>query len=164
LLLSGESALLALQVTAAAVIARMMSGTDPTEHSRRKALVVGAHVLAVIWLTLEAHGHFQRIEIRTLEAGVSGLYQARAFAITAVWALYAAGLFAAGILLRSLVSRLVAVALFGAVVLKLIVADLWLVGPMYRTIAFTGLGVVLLGSSLLYHRFRDMVVGDGGEA
>jgi hypothetical protein len=50
-----------------------------------------------------------------------------------------------------------------AVVLKLIVADLWLVGPLYRTIAFTGLGVVLLGSSLRYHRFRDIVVGDGGE-
>lgn len=164
LLMSGESALLALQVTATAVIARAMSATDPAERGRRQTLAVGAHVLAVIWLTLEARGHFQRIEIRNLGAGVFGLYQARAFAITAVWALYGAGLFVAGILMRSLVSRLVAVALFGAVVLKLIVADLWLVGPLYRTIAFTGLGVVLLGSSLLYHRFRDMVVGDRGEA
>jgi uncharacterized membrane protein len=87
-----------------------------------------------------------------------------ASALPDVWAPYDAGLLAAGILMRSLVSRLVAVALVGAVVLKLIVADLWLVGPLYRTIAFTGLGVVLLGSSLLYHRFHDMVVGDGGEA
>jgi hypothetical protein len=38
------------------------------------------------------------------------------------------------------------------------VVDLWLLEPLHRTIAFTGLGLLLLLGSLLYHRFRDLIL------
>jgi uncharacterized membrane protein len=37
--------------------------------------------------------------------------------------------------------------------------DLWLLDTALRTVAFIGLGVLLLGCSLLYHRFRDVING-----
>lgn len=154
LFLSGESALLALQVIAAVVTARLLPSTDPTMRTVRQALFVVAHIVAIVWLTMETLAVFEA------EPGSWSirLREERAFAVTAVWAVYAAGALVGGVIGRSLLNRLVSVGLFGVVILKLVFSDLWLVGPLYRTIAFIGLGVVLLAGSFVYHRFRGFIL------
>ena len=157
-LLSGEAALMLSQVGAIVSAAYLLTGAVKT---LRAPLVVVAHTLTLVWLTFEVHAAVRP----AFPFGVGGAdhVQATAFGTTAVWALYAVALLVAGVALRSALSRRTAVAILAAVVVKLVVSDLWLLESLYRTVAFVGLGALLLMSSLLYHRFRDVLV-NGGEA
>ena len=155
LLLSGDSALLALEIAAVAAAYQLVGRSSPT----RPPVMIGGHVLALIWLTWETEAFFQPAV--TVFPPVEGAGQVAAFATTMVWAAYAGALLATGVALRSRNQRFVAVALFGAVVVKLVLHDLWLLQPLYRTIAFFALGLTLLAGSLVYHRFRDLVLGGG---
>ena len=155
LLLSGDSALLVLEIAAVAAASWLVGRSSVA----RTALTVSGHVLALIWLTWEAQAFFRP------SPGAfpfhDGAGQSVAFTTTMVWAAYAGGLLAAGVALRSRNQRFLAVGLFGAVVVKLVLHDLWLLEPLYRTIAFLALGLTLLAGSLVYHRFRDLVLGGG---
>lgn len=153
LVLSAESLALLAQIavlSGAAVLLRR--GGNPATASTATAVAVLANVLTVAWLSFEAKGHFDRHP-----AG-----QAFAFTLTAVWGLYAAGLLVAGVAVRSRWMRISSVALFALVVLKMAAYDLWLLPTGFRIIAFIGLGAVLLLCSLLYHRFRDLLLGEEG--
>jgi len=56
---------------------------------------------------------------------------------------------------RAALPRILGLILFGIVVLKLYLYDIWLLDRIYRMIAFIALGGILLGGSYLYSRFRD---------
>jgi uncharacterized membrane protein len=45
--------------------------------------------------------------------------------------------------------------------------DLWSIGPIHRIVSFAGVGALLLACSLLFHRFKHVVLGErdgAGEA
>lgn len=154
LLLSVESLTLAIQVAALGVTAWLLAHAAGTDPEAATALAVGANVLALLWLSFEAAAAFGH---PSSVVDVEG-YRTLQFTYSAIWALYAAAVLAAGIVWRVRWARLLAVALFAVVAAKLVVADLWLLQPLHRMVGFTGLGLLLLLGSLLYHRFRDVVV------
>ncbi len=57
-----------------------------------------------------------------------------------MWSLYAGLLLTVGIIRKRRGLRLLAITIFGLTVAKMAVVDLWLLEPLHRTIAFTGLG------------------------
>jgi len=116
----------------------------------RDAGVVGANALTLFWLSSEVYANVMNAvhpQIEDLHFGLSG-----------VWGLYAAALLGAGILLRVRVVRLMSLGLFGVTIMKMALHDLWLLDTLQRLIGFLGIGVLLLASSLLYHRFREWVL------
>jgi uncharacterized membrane protein len=70
-------------------------------------------------------------------------------------ALYGVAVIVIGVWRRSSVDRLLGLTLLGLVVAKLYIYDVWLLDRFYRITAFVVLGLLLLGSSYLYSRFRD---------
>lgn len=152
LLLSGDSVALLIQVGCIAGAARLLASARLV--TRGTAAAVGANLLALVWLSTEVTGHLSR----TLPEPAEAIQ----FSLSATWGIYAAALITAGVVLRVRWVRLLAVALFGLVIAKMAVADLWLLPTSYRIVAFIGLGVVLLLCSVMYQRFRELVIGEPG--
>src|SRR5204862_3139738 len=113
-----------------------------------------ANVLALGWASAEARAWFVR-----QEPDRTGRL---AFAYSAIWATYAAGAYAVGIAIRSRWARLAAAGLFAITLGKIVLSDAWLLGSGLRTVVFVGVGVLLIVCSLAYHRFRGMLLDDGG--
>jgi uncharacterized membrane protein len=152
LLFSSTSMLLGLEVAALIVGSRLVKGVDGLAKASGP-LALAANLLGLTWATLE---------VRALVDHTSfffdpGVQRNLAFATTATWATYAAICLAAGVALGSQLARYFGVGLLGVVVLKLVVSDLWLLDQLQRMIAFISLGAILLGLSLIYHRFRDLI-------
>ncbi|MCX6375244.1 MAG: DUF2339 domain-containing protein [Armatimonadetes bacterium] len=88
------------------------------------------------------------------------------FALSAVWAFYAAIMLAVGIAIRYRPARIMAMIVLGIVILKSFLLDVWTLEKLYRIIAFLGLGVLLLLASYFYQAQRDRVrqiIGAEGE-
>ncbi|HEX9234957.1 MAG TPA: DUF2339 domain-containing protein [Actinomycetota bacterium] len=159
LVLSPESLTVAFEIAALSATAWLL-GTgvvEDWEASARCVAVIAANVLGVGWISLEARAyvlthHPRRFEIeRTL-----------ALLYSAVWAGYAAVTFALGIVWRRRGARLIAVTLFGVTLSKMVLNDVWLLNAAQRAMVFVGVGGLLIGCSLAYHRFRELVLGPLG--
>ncbi|MEW6082589.1 MAG: DUF2339 domain-containing protein [Bacillota bacterium] len=87
--------------------------------------------------------------------------------LSALWASYSLFLMALGILRHHRASRLLAMALFGVTIAKVFLVDLSSLEPVFRIVAFTGLGLVLIAASFMYQRRlkapRGKGVGEGNE-
>jgi uncharacterized membrane protein len=142
LLFNPISAAVVIAIACVAISSRLHA---PTSQIR----AIGAHLLTLIWLSVEAAA-----AVRTRD------HQVLQFTLTGLWAVYAAVLLVFGIQARRQWARLFAVSLFGLVLLKLSFVDLWLLKTGYRIIAFIGIGAILLGCSVVFHRVRDVIVGD----
>jgi uncharacterized membrane protein len=115
---------------------------------------IAASFLTLTWLTAEASAYFRRYP-------ATG--EALQFTVSAIWALYAAGLLMIGFIGRVKWPRMLAVAIFGVTMAKMAVYDLWLLATGYRVLAFVGLGMVLLLCSLMYHQFKEFILGSDQE-
>jgi uncharacterized membrane protein len=82
---------------------------------------------------------------------------AQSLAVSLLCAVYAVALVGAGVALRSVVNRILGLALIGFVILKLYFYDVWELRLLYRVAAFGALGVLLLVTSFLYSRFRGSI-------
>lgn len=153
LLASGESAALLLNL-AALGIAFLLRGAprDRWDGAASRIFAGGAYALGLGWILLEARAAFDRLAPEA-EGG-------RQFAYTAILAAYATGTMVAGILARYQPSRLLAAWLLLVTIAKLVVVDVWLMEVFYRMVAFVGLGALLLVLSLMYQRFRDVLLED----
>ncbi len=80
-------------------------------------------------------------------------------AISIMLAAYAVIVIGAGVLTATTINRFLGLALIGIVILKLYLYDVWLLGRLYRTIAFVALGALLVLSSYVYSRYRERVEG-----
>lgn len=158
-LLSKDALPFLLQIatlTGAAVLLRR-SAASRAEFTAAATAAVLANALAVLWLSFELRGFFDR---RTQQVW----FEAFAFALSTLWTVYALGLLAFGLGARVKWARLMSVALLGLVMIKLVLADVWLLQTPLRIAAFLGLGLVLLACSQTYHRFRELILGpDGSE-
>ncbi|HYN99572.1 MAG TPA: DUF2339 domain-containing protein [Actinomycetota bacterium] len=154
MLLSIESLAFVLQIGilgAAAVLIRR-SSSSATEARVADSAAVAGNLLALLWLTVELWAHYNRPLVSWTMATFT-------FTLSTVWTLYAAGLLAFGIGRRAKWARLFSVALFGIVIGKLVLADVWLLETPLRIASLMGLGLVLLLCSLGYHRFRALILG-----
>ena len=80
-------------------------------------------------------------------------------ALSALWGGYAALLLAVGIRVRQPWARYLGLGIFGVTLVKMVTIDLWHLEMLHRTIAFIGLGVLMIACSFLYNRFRELIVG-----
>ncbi|MDX1980235.1 MAG: DUF2339 domain-containing protein, partial [Bryobacteraceae bacterium] len=84
-------------------------------------------------------------------------YEASGQALTLCWGAQAAGTLIAGFAARERVLRLGGLALFAICVLKLFLFDLRNLETMARIVSFIVLGLVFIGASWLYMRFREKI-------
>lgn len=91
---------------------------------------------------------------------------ARATAISVLWALFAVTLMVGGFRLRHARMRTLSLLLFGATLLKVFGSDVWNFSTPYRIVSFIALGLLLIGASFLYYRYKDRILpapeGEGG--
>ncbi len=123
---------------------------------------VAALALTVLWLSLEVRHAFHG---RYLDADT--VTNAEQYTYSAVWLLFGAALFAAGIKLKNRPLRIAALAIFALTVAKAFLLDMSNMTGLFRALSFLGLGVALLGVGYLYQRFvlqpEDDEDGGGGE-
>lgn len=124
------------------------------------AAVIALNVLALIALTSEAEGYFDRQQTQAYAvtgytAGMEQLWMARAFTDSAIWLVYGAGLMAVGFRTKSAFLRWQALALMGVTIIKVFFYDSRELNTGYRVLSFIALGVVLLAISFVYFRIAD---------
>ena len=83
-------------------------------------------------------------------------------AVSIVWGAYAAVLLVVGFLKKKRPLRLVALGLFCATGLKLVLVDISSVKQIYRIVAFVVLGMMMVSASYLYHRIAKSLGTDTG--
>ena len=116
--------------------------------------VVGANLLALIALTLEASDYFDRqvFAARNLDAAYPNLKLARDFSYSAIWLVYGVALMAIGFRKRSAFVRWQSLILIAFTICKVFLYDVSQLGGSYRIVSFIALGAVLLGISFIYQR------------
>lgn len=72
-------------------------------------------------------------------------------------AAYGLALVVAGVITRTRLNRLLGLGLLAVVVLKLYLADVWMMDRLSRILAFSALGGLLLATSFFYSRFRARI-------
>jgi uncharacterized membrane protein len=83
----------------------------------------------------------------------------RQLSVSVTWAAYAMGVIWIGFARQSATLRYLALALFGATVLKMFAVDLLELDGIYRITGFIALGLILLAASFLYQRHRPLASG-----
>lgn len=84
--------------------------------------------------------------------------QARFAAISVLWTLFSVGLMLIGFRQNSAATRKSSFGLFLVVALKVFMFDMANISTPYRIISFIILGLVLVGTSYLYHRYKDRII------
>ncbi len=118
-------------------------------------LLVAANVVALWGLTLETVHYFDARADR-LGADTFGAQQ---LSLTVLWAVYAVGVIGVGIARQSSRIRLAGMALLAVPLAKLFGFDVLLLEREYRVAAFITLGVLMLGTGLVYQRYSQAVRG-----
>ncbi|MDQ3754521.1 MAG: DUF2339 domain-containing protein [Acidobacteriota bacterium] len=129
--------------------------TEAAEHEAvTTAITIVAHVLAIIALSLEAVGHFEKL-IR-LSVAVANerrdLRLARQLSLSVIWAVYGGALLVFGLVRRHQLLRVMALLLLGVTILKVFFLDLSSLDRIYRIVSFIVLGAILLIVSFLYQQ------------
>lgn len=146
-----------LVVGAAAWVAGLLRRPgDEAEPPARTLLVLGAHVLAIAWLSAEIHALFgARAYLASAADRPAGAARAELFeqvALSVAWALYAVGLIAAGMVRRYPPVRYLGIALFGLTIVKVLLHDIAELDRVYQMLSVLGVGGLLLLASYLYQR------------
>lgn len=157
LLLSATSLAIGAQVVVLYLAAWLVSKTEETEWKRPvvQTVLVTASLLTLGWLSQEWSFEVAR------SADGADVYELTQFGLSALWATYAAGLLVVGVAFKQQWARYLGLAMFGFTVVKMISVDLWQLEVLQRTIAFVGLGVLMIGCSFMYNRFRELITGNG---
>ena len=109
---------------------------------------VSALLLTLLWLSLEVRHAFQG---RFLDSGT--VTNAEQYTYSAVWLLYGAALFVAGLRLDNKPLRIASLAIFMLTVAKAFLFDMSNMTGIFRALSFLGLGAALIGVGYLYQRF-----------
>lgn len=121
---------------------------EAPKHNAAIPYLVG-HVLLIWGLHLEL---FAYIDSRTDLTSPTSL---KALISSMILACYGFQFIASGFARRAAFPRILGLILFGIVIVKLYVYDIWLLAVGYRMVAFIVLGVMLLAGSYLYSKYRD---------
>jgi uncharacterized membrane protein len=122
----------------------------------RHALILGAHVLAIGWISAEITLVFvERAYASTaagLPAGAARAELAQQVALSIAWALYGVGLVAAGFRRDYAPARYLAIALFALTLLKVVTKDIAELDRVYQMLSVLVVGALLVAASYLYQR------------
>jgi len=151
---------------------RRWPGTALLERTTIPVLQVAIVLLVLVLITGEIWDYYAHgIYALALSAGsvnitgeLTRLQNLRQLFLSAGWLVYSILLMLLGIKSRLRLERVEAIVLFGVAILKIFIYDLSFLETLYRIFSFVGLGVVLLGVSWLYQRYRDVVLGTGGNS
>ncbi len=124
------------------------------ERSIHVVCVVLANLLLVGALTLEVNTLFDRYECHG-GSPFDNLVMARQTTLSILWASYAAVLFIAGFVVLYVPIRILALIGLAPILVKVFLVDLRDLDVIYRVLSFAVLGVLFVGVSLLYQRFRS---------
>lgn len=90
-------------------------------------------------------------------AGITNTYK---LGLSLLWGSYSLGLIALGIWKNRRFIRLAAFVLFGITLLKLFTYDITRLSTISKTIAFVGLGILLLIISFLYNKYKHLIINE----
>jgi uncharacterized membrane protein len=127
-------------------------------------LIIAANILTLWLLNFEVWNTFDH-QLVNLTSGkgvrnmINSLRSGRSLAITAVWAVYGVGALVTGILKKSRPVRLTGLGLLAVSIVKVFTYDVFTLETVYRITAFIGLGILLIISGYLYHRYRSFIKG-----
>ncbi|MCC8190899.1 MAG: DUF2339 domain-containing protein, partial [Planctomycetes bacterium] len=115
----------------------------------RRALYIAAAAIGLALLTLESY-YWCLARFGQNDNG----YRFAQMSVSIVWGVYSLSLLVAGFSTRVRGWRLGGLGLFGVTCLKLVVVDLASLHQLHRILAFMAVGLLLMGSSYLYHRME----------
>ncbi len=144
--------MLAATLAAICTILKILAGWEAEEWSRLhvKAVLKGLFLVVVfIGLNVENHHYF------FLKNDGNYFLSPEQLSLSALWTLYAIGLFLAGMYRKNRQLRYASLGLLAIVVLKAFFIDLANLQTVYKIILFTFLGMCLLGISFLYQKKKD---------
>jgi hypothetical protein len=113
---------------------------------------------------LAPRGHIIRLYSSLLATTLTALVlyeQVSGRMLTIAWGLQGVALLAAGFPLRDRIPRLSGLALLLVCILKLFLHDLSYLEPLPRAFSFLVMGLLLMGVSWVYSRFREKIAGNG---
>ena len=119
------------------------------------ALLVAANGVAIWALSLEAIHYF---DSREFQQSVD-TFGSKQLTLTVLWAVYAIGVIGVGIARQSSRIRLAGIGMLAIPLAKLFGFDVFLLEREYRVAAFVTLGVLMLGTGLVYQRYSHAVRG-----
>ena len=138
----------------------------PWEARAGTILAIVANLLILWLLSSEITAYFD--SRRILEYNSRGTFnpgsqswdneEAKQLTLSAVWALYSILLVVIGILKKYKPIRIFAIVLFGVTILKVFLFDLSNLDTIYRIMSFLILGVILIGVSFLYQKFKGQML------
>jgi uncharacterized membrane protein len=118
-------------------------------------LAIASNGLTLAYLTSEISAYWY-VRAASDIAYTSRL--AREMMLSITWAAYATALITVGIRRQYAPIRYLAFVIFGLTIAKVCLIDLDQLEQIYRVSSIIALGITLLVSSYLYHRFRDRLV------
>jgi uncharacterized membrane protein len=148
-------------VSACAVIASllMIERLAPVHEKSPGAITTQTLVngLALLVVLRTGTAEIDRLFSVWLAPRLSDPVMAKHAAISIFWGLFAMALIAAGFRLRSPMARYAGLGLFGITLVKVIVLDMREARYGYRVLAFIGLGLLLLATSVIYGKLAAVV-------
>jgi hypothetical protein len=147
-------------VIAALVMVRLMSG--PPAEGRRWIVQLPSSLAVLVLLlagSLEIDRFFEKLGPGS--PSVADPHLAKEVALSVFWSLFAILSVFAGFRFRAASLRYFGLGLFALTLLKIVVIDLNQVGRGYRILSFMGLGLLLLGTSVLYGKLSPRLLRGG---
>lgn len=145
------------------IVARGTNEKLPWMRPIPPVLRILASLLLLVLLTGEIRDYFEKaIALQDPAIAATSLENIKQLMLSAAWLGFSISLMVYGILGRERHLRMVAIVLFGIAILKIFIYDLSFLETLYRIFSFIGLGVILLAVSYLYQRYRDVILGSGG--
>ncbi|MDP2885660.1 MAG: DUF2339 domain-containing protein [Ignavibacteria bacterium] len=133
----------------------------------RHVVQVSIVIFVLLLLTAEMRDFFEK-QISDLQAssGESDVSESldhirnlQQLSLSGVWLLYSVAAMAVGIWRSFRIIRIVAFVLFAITILKIFIYDLSFLETTYRITSFIALGLMLLGVSYVYQRYKELIFG-----
>ncbi len=138
---------------AVAAISLLGAAYWASQMSRSRALIeyFAGHIVLLWGLTMEVIGWAER------STPPQNLLSVETVAVSLLFGVYAVVLVSVGVGTRTAINRIAGLVLIGLVIVKLYLFDVWQLERIYRISAFVALGLLLMGTSFLYSRFRQLI-------
>ena len=149
--------LIAAMALVAAGYARQMPRASGERRYVWPVLAVLVHLVVLACFSLEAMDFWSAHAERWFPNEAAHAWYARQATLSVGYALYAFLLLAVGIARRSALLRIMALALLGATLAKVMLLDLSRIEAVWRILSFLGLGLLLLAASFLYYKYRHII-------
>ncbi|MCX5791946.1 MAG: DUF2339 domain-containing protein [Elusimicrobia bacterium] len=143
-------------ITAAIFFILFYCGADLAR--RKKLALLGQSETHPYLYALFGALFFLFLNIETSAFFYDVLPAARFAAISVLWALFSVGMIVAGFRTFSAPLRKTALALFMVTVVKVFLFDMSKFSTPYRIFSFMILGLLLVGTSLIYHKYKNKLV------